>query len=53
MINLHYSIDSEDNETIKDISPKPYTDPMIEGDFPDIVALWLMGDVEDISVLPT
>lgn len=44
--------DGQGNEVINEALPKPYNGPMIEGDFSDIAAIWLMGDVGDISVLP-
>ena len=44
--------DHDGNETTREFTPPPYTGPMIDGDFSDIAAIWLMGDVGDISALP-
>ncbi|MCC8122563.1 MAG: DUF1835 domain-containing protein [Oscillospiraceae bacterium] len=44
--------DSDGNETLTDILPDTYMGPTVDGDIADIAALWLMGDVGDIAVLP-
>ncbi|MDL2215571.1 DUF1835 domain-containing protein [Ruminococcaceae bacterium OttesenSCG-928-N02] len=46
------STDHEGNEAIETYAPEPYSGPFIDGDFSDIAAIWLMGDVGDISILP-
>lgn len=40
------------HETMNEVAPKPYSGPMVDGDFSDIAAAWLMGDVGDLSGLP-
>jgi len=50
--SVEISTDGEGNETMNTFAPEPYTGPTIDGDISDIAAIWLMGDVGDISVLP-
>lgn len=49
---VEITTDDQGNETTRPFTPPPYTGPTIQGDSSDIAALWLTGDVGDISVLP-
>ncbi|MGL4605839.1 MAG: DUF3658 domain-containing protein [Eubacteriaceae bacterium] len=50
--SVEICIDHEGNETVKPIKSKPYTGEKIKGDTLDVISIWLMGDVGDISMLP-
>lgn len=49
---VEISTDDKGNEEFETVPFEPYNGPLIDGDFSDIAAIWLMGDVGDISILP-